>query len=128
MGRSKWIRPVSALVAAAVIIAGCSSDDDSSSESTVPATTEATEASAPTTEAGLTGEGLELGLLAPSPGLLATLFQGQERGSGFAADDVNDGGGVLDLAAEVLGRALAPGHVDDVDGAHVDNRPGQYVG
>ena len=109
MGRSKWIRPVSALVAAAVIVAGCSSDDDSSSASTVPETTEATEASAPTTEAGLTGEGLELGLLAPSPGLLATLFQGQERGSGFAADDVNDGGGVLEGPLTITNSVAEPG-------------------
>ncbi len=44
----------------------------------------------------MTGEGLELGLLAPSPGLLATLFQGQQRGADFAVEDVNGGGGVLD--------------------------------
>ena len=109
MGRSKWIRPISALVAAAVIIAGCSSDDDSSSQSTVPATTEATEASAPTTEAGLTGEGLQLGLLAPPPGLLATLFLGQERGSGFAADDVNAGGGVLEGPLTITNSVAEPG-------------------
>ena len=109
MGRSKWIRPISALVAAAVIIAGCSSDDDSSSQSTVPATTEATEATAPTTEAGLTGEGLQLGLLAPPPGLLATLFLGQERGSGFAADDVNAGGGVLEGPLTITNSVAEPG-------------------
>ncbi len=107
MGRSKWNRPVSALIAVSVIVAGCSSDDDSSSESTVaPATTEA---SAPTTEEGLTGEGMELGLLAPSPGLLATLFLGQERGSGFAVDDVNDGGGVLEGPLTITNSVAEPG-------------------
>jgi branched-chain amino acid transport system substrate-binding protein len=110
MIRSRWSRPVAALIAAAVVIAGCSSDDDSS-----PATTEAesaptTEAeSAPTTEAGLTGEGLDLALLAPSPGLLATLFQGQERGADFAVEDVNDGGGVLDGPLSISTSAAEPG-------------------
>ncbi len=106
MGRSTWIRPVGALVALAVIAAGCSSDDDSSSDSTVPATTEA---SAPTTEAGLTGDGLDVGLLAPSPGLLATLFLGQDRGSGFAVDDVNSGGGVLDGPLTITRSVAEPG-------------------
>ena len=88
MVRSRWNRPVGALIAAAVLIAGCSGSDDDTSPTT--------EASPETTEAGLTGEGLDLGLLAPSPGLLATLFQGQQRGADFAVEDVNDGGGVLD--------------------------------
>ena len=97
MVRSRWSRPVAALIAAAVVIAGCSSDDDSSPATTEAESTPTTEAeSAPTTEAGLTGEGLDLALLAPSPGLLATLFQGQQRGADFAVEDVNDGGGVLD--------------------------------
>ena len=82
MVRSRWNRPVGALIAAAVVIAGCSSDGDSSSDTTT-ATPTTEEESAPTTEAGLTGEGLDLALLAPSPGLLATLFQGQQRGADF---------------------------------------------
>ena len=97
MVRSRWSRPVAALIAAAVVIAGCSSDDDSSPATTGAESAPTTEeVSAPTTEAGLTGEGLDLALLAPSPGLLATLFQGQVRGADFAVEDVNDGGGVLD--------------------------------
>jgi branched-chain amino acid transport system substrate-binding protein len=110
MVRSRWSRPVAALIAATVVIVGCSSDDDSS-----PATTEAesaptTEAeSAPTTEAGLTGEGLDLTLLAPSPGLLATLFQGQQRGADFAVEDVNEGGGVLDGPLSISTLAAEPG-------------------
>ncbi|MGA7757156.1 MAG: peptidoglycan-binding protein [Ilumatobacteraceae bacterium] len=118
MVRSRWSRPVAALIAAAAVIAGCSSDDDSS-----PATTAATptteEASAPTTEAGLTGEGLDLALLAPSPGLLATLFQGQVRGADFAVEDVNDGGGVLDGPLSVSTSAAEPGAepAENVDAA-----------
>ena len=95
MVRRRWNRPVGALIAAAVLIAGCSSDDDDTT-STTDAAPETTEASPETTEAGLTGDGLDLALLAPSPGLLATLFQGQQRGADFAVEDVNDGGGVLD--------------------------------
>ena len=106
MGRSRWSRSVGALIAAAVIVAGCSSDDDSSSDTTAPATTEA---SAPTTEGGLNGEGLELGLLAPSPGLLATLFQGQQRGADFAVEDVNDGGGVLEGPLTISTSVAEPG-------------------
>ena len=123
MVRSRWSRPVAALIAAAAVIAGCSSDDDSS-----PATTAATptteEASAPTTEAGLTGEGLDLALLAPSPGLLATLFQGQVRGADFAVEDVNDGGGVLDGPLSVSTSAAEPGAepAENVDAA-VDGEP-----
>jgi branched-chain amino acid transport system substrate-binding protein len=113
MVRSKWIRPISVLIAAAVIVAGCSSDDDSSSDTTSGATSETTapttEASAPTTEDGLTGDGLELGLLAPAPGLLATLFQGQQRGADFAVEDVNDAGGVLDGPLTVTTSVAEPG-------------------
>jgi ABC-type branched-subunit amino acid transport system substrate-binding protein/peptidoglycan hydrolase-like protein with peptidoglycan-binding domain len=95
MARRSWNRPVGALIAAAVLIAGCSSDDDDTAPTT-DAAPETTEPSPETTEEGLTGEGLDLGLLAPSPGLLATLFQGQQRGADFAVEDVNAGGGVLD--------------------------------
>lgn len=94
MVRRRWNRPVGVLIAAALLIAGCSSDDDDTS--TTDAAPETTGASPETTEEGLTGEGLDLALLAPSPGLLATLFQGQQRGADFAVEDVNDGGGVLD--------------------------------
>ena len=110
MIRSRWSRPVAALIAAAVVIAGCSSDDDSSPATTEAESTPTTEAeSAPTTEAGLTGEGLDLALLAPSPGLLATLFQGQQRGADFAVEDVNDGGGVLDGPLAISTSAAEPG-------------------
>ena len=95
MVRSRRNRSVAALIAAAVLIAGCSGSDDDASPTT-EASPETTEATPETTEAGLTGEGLDVGLLAPSSGLLATLFQGQQRGADFAVEDVNDGGGVLE--------------------------------
>jgi branched-chain amino acid transport system substrate-binding protein len=95
------------LLAAAVLITACSGDDDDSPSSTEATPT--TEESAPTTEAGLTGEGLDVGLLAPSPGLLATLFRGQERGTGFATDDINDGGGVLEGPLSITTSPAEPG-------------------
>jgi branched-chain amino acid transport system substrate-binding protein len=82
-------RAVGALVAAAVIVAACSSDGDDTPTSTEPSPET-------TADDGLTGDGLELGLLAPSPGLLATRCPGQERGAAFAADDVDAAGGVLE--------------------------------
>jgi branched-chain amino acid transport system substrate-binding protein len=106
--RSKRSRAVSVLIASAVVIAGCSSDDDDSSPTT-EAVPETTEAAPETTEAGLTGEGLDVGLLAPSPGLLATLFPGQERGSSFAVDDVNEGGGVLGGPLTITNSVAEPG-------------------
>ncbi|HSP28481.1 MAG TPA: peptidoglycan-binding protein [Ilumatobacteraceae bacterium] len=110
MRRSKTNRAVGALIATAVIIAGCSgSDDDDTSPTTQGPSPETTEAGPETTEAGLNGEGLDLGLLAPSPGLLATLFQGQVRGSGFAVDDVNEGGGVLEGPLTVTNSVAEPG-------------------
>jgi branched-chain amino acid transport system substrate-binding protein len=95
------------LLAAAVLITACSGDDDESPSSTEPTPT--TEESAPTTEAGLTGEGLEIGLLAPPPGLLATLFQGQVRGTGFAVEDVDAGGGVLEGPLTITTSTAEPG-------------------
>lgn len=94
------------LVAAGVMLAACSSDDGDDSDGTVatdPSVTEPTGTDSPdTTEAELTGEGMEIGVIAPSPGLLSTLFQGQTRGIGFAADDIAAGGGVLEGPIEVL--------------------------
>jgi branched-chain amino acid transport system substrate-binding protein len=95
------------LLAAAVVITACSSDDDSSSSTTEATPT--TEASAPTTEEGLTGPAFDVGLLAPSPGLLATLFLGQERGTEFATDDINSGGGVLEGPLTVTKSVAEPG-------------------
>ncbi len=109
MVRSRWSRPVAALIGAAVVIAGCSSDDDATPATTLAAPTTTEEVSAPTTEAGLTGEGLDLALLAPPPGLLATLFQGQVRGADFAVEDVNAGGGVLDGPLSISTSAAEPG-------------------
>jgi branched-chain amino acid transport system substrate-binding protein len=108
MVRRRWNRPVAALIAAAVLIAGCSSDDDDTT-STTEAAPETTEASPETTEEGLTGEGLDLALLAPSPGLLATLFQGQQRGADFAVEDVDAGGGVLEGPLTITTSTAEPG-------------------
>lgn len=93
-------RTLCVLISAGVMLAACSSDDGDDSDGTV-ATDPTGSAPADTTE-GLTGEGLEIGVIAPSPGLLSTLFQGQARGIGFAQDDIATGGGVLDGPLEVL--------------------------
>ncbi len=94
---------------AAVLLAGlaagaCSGDDespgtteptDTTSAVTDGATATTAEAAAATTEPALTGDGLAVGVLAPSPGLLATLFQAQRRGIDAAQADIAAGGGVL---------------------------------
>ena len=99
-------RSLSVLTAAIIALSACSGDDDATTATTVAGDSETTDA--PTTDAStptdatttteaptLDGEGLELGVLAPGPGLLATLFQGQTRGIDAAAQDIADGGGVL---------------------------------
>jgi uncharacterized surface protein with fasciclin (FAS1) repeats/ABC-type branched-subunit amino acid transport system substrate-binding protein len=99
-------RSLCALIAAGVVIVSCSSDSDSTpdttigTESTVAGTEAPVESAAPD-DTGLTGDGLELALIAPSPGLLATTFAAQQRGLDFAADDIAAGGGVLDGALDV---------------------------
>lgn len=90
------LRLTSIGVAGALIVGACSNDDsstDSTDTSAAATTTEAAEET--TTTAGLDGEGLAVGVLAPSPGLLATLFQAQTRGIAAAAADIAQGGGVL---------------------------------
>ncbi len=94
-------RSLCALVAVGVVLAACSSDDGDNAETTTvapePTDTVTTDtAAAVPVDTGLTGDGLAVGVLAPSPGLLTTLFQGQERGIDFAVEDIADGGGVLD--------------------------------
>ena len=89
------LRLTSIGVAGALVVGACSNDDSStdSTDTSVAATT--TAAAETTTTAGLDGEGLKVGVLAPSPGLLATLFQAQTRGIAAAAADIAEGGGVL---------------------------------
>jgi ABC-type branched-subunit amino acid transport system substrate-binding protein len=106
--RSKTNRAVGALVATAVIIAGCSAAT-TTTPAPPPRHGDTTEAPPETTEAALSGEGLEIGLLAPSPGLLAGLFQGQERGSAFAAADVDEAGGVLEGPLTITNYPAEPG-------------------
>jgi peptidoglycan hydrolase-like protein with peptidoglycan-binding domain/ABC-type branched-subunit amino acid transport system substrate-binding protein len=93
--RTLWV-----LIAAGVVIASCSSDSDSAPDTTIGTenTTAATEAPVDSEPAdtALTGDGLVLAAIAPSPGLLSTTFDAQQRGLGFAADDIATGGGVLD--------------------------------
>ena len=80
-------RSLSVLIAVGVVLTSCSGDSDSDADDTVagigrghdrpPPTLPST--SAPT-DTALTGEGLAVGVVAPSQGLLTTLFQGQTRG------------------------------------------------
>lgn len=108
MRRSRTNRAVGALIATAVIIAGCSGDDDEATPTT-EASVDTTEATPATTEAGLDGEGLEIGLLTPSAGLLASTTQGQERGVALAAADVDEAGGVLEGPLTVTNYPAEPG-------------------
>lgn len=98
MSSQRFLLRLTAIGVAGALIVGACSDDDSSTDTTdtTVAVTETTGAAEETTTTvGLEGEGLAVGVLAPSPGLLATLFQAQTRGIGFATDDIAGGGGVL---------------------------------
>ncbi len=92
-------RSLCALVALGLVLAACSSDDGDDADETTTLAPEPTDTPTTDTEVpvdtGLTGDGLAVGVLAPSPGLLTVLFQGQQRGIDFAVEDIADGGGVL---------------------------------
>ena len=101
-------RSLSVLIAVGVVLTSCSGDSDSDGDTTVAGsveeTTAPTEAPAGTdapADTALTGEGLAVGVVAPSQGLLTSLFQGQTRGIDFAVADIADGGGVLDGPLDV---------------------------
>jgi branched-chain amino acid transport system substrate-binding protein len=120
------------LVTVGAALASCTSDG-SSADTTQPVTTEPASTEAPvTTEVpvatdapvatevpALSGDGLELGLLAPAPGLLSTVFLGQVRGVDAAALDIADGGGVLDgpLTVTTTRAPLAESEADVVQDA-----------
>lgn len=92
------LRLTSIVVAAGLVAGACSDDGNDAADTTTAQTTAETTADtdAPTTTgAALTGDGLSIGVLAPTPGLLATLFQAQTRGITAAAADIAAGGGVL---------------------------------
>ncbi len=95
-------RSLSVLIAVGVVLTSCSGDNDSDADTTVAGSVEDTTADteAPV-DTALTGEGLAVGVIAPSQGLLTTLFQGQTRGIDFAVQDIADGGGVLDGPLDV---------------------------
>jgi branched-chain amino acid transport system substrate-binding protein len=134
-------RSLRALLVAGMHVASCSNDDsDGTSTATAgpsetepadsqPADTEPTAAPPTDAEEGLTGEGLAIGLLAPSPGLLSTVFQATERGIELAADDIADGGGVLDgpLTVDITEAAL-DGTEADVVPAAVDGGAQALIG
>jgi branched-chain amino acid transport system substrate-binding protein len=109
----RFPRLVASVVVAGLVVGACSGDDDASDptvttaagsgDSVAPATT--SDESAPTT--ALSGEGLAVGVLAPPPGLIATLFQAQVRGIEAARADIAGGGGVLGGPFDVT-QAVAP--------------------
>ena len=82
-------------------VAACSNDKSSSTATTASAATTAPANTSAGTTPALTGAGLNLGVLVPPPGLGATLFQAQQRGVGFAASDIDAGGGVQGGALNV---------------------------
>jgi branched-chain amino acid transport system substrate-binding protein len=100
MGQGSWTRRTAAMIVAATLLAACSgSDDDGADPSTAPEPTQPPTETTGTTEPdddALDGEGLAVGVLSPPPGLLSTLFRGQDRGMAFAVEDVDAAGGVLD--------------------------------
>jgi branched-chain amino acid transport system substrate-binding protein len=102
-----WIRPVAAVLAAAVIITACSGDDESADTTT--AGTAVTTPDTTVVDDGLTGDPFPVGLLQPAPGLLFTLFEGQQRGADFAVADIDGGGGVLDGPIEITTTATEAG-------------------
>ncbi len=117
MGRGSWTRRTAAVVVVATALISCSgSDDDASDPSTAPEPTEPAVETTESTEAGgLDGEGLAVGVLAPPPGLLSTLFRGQDRGMAFATADVDAAGGVLDGPLTTTAYTQEPG--TDITGA-----------
>ena len=97
MTNHRFLLRITSIVVAAGLVAGACSDDsdDNSSDTTAATTDTVTEETVADTTPALDGPGLDVGVLAPTPGLLATLFQAQTRGITFAADDIAIGGGVL---------------------------------
>jgi branched-chain amino acid transport system substrate-binding protein len=113
-------RALSLVVLCGVIAAACS-DDETTSTSTpdTAGSSVTTDTEAATTVPELTGDGLKVGVLAPSPGLLATLFQAQSRGIAAAAADIAAGGGVIGgpLDVEQFDTPLGSTEFDVVDDA-----------
>jgi hypothetical protein len=139
-------RALFAWVATGLLLAACSNDDgggsdatatapstDATPDLTTPVATADTSSEAETTDADaaddLDGDGLSLGVIAPSPGLLSTVFRATERGVELAADDIASSGGVLDgpLAIE---RTVAPldGNEAEVVPAAVDGGADALIG
>ena len=92
----RWVVP---MVVAGLLLVSCSDGGDATTPDASTPAPPIDDASATPTgdESGaLSGDGLDIGVLAPSSGLLATLFQGQVRGIDAAAADIAESGGVLD--------------------------------
>ncbi len=112
-------RLLSLIMVVGIGAAACSDDKSSTASSESGASTTVVPGTSPATSPALTGEGLNLGVLVPPPGLGATLFQAQQRGVGFAADDIASGGGVLGGTLNVTETEtpLGGSEVDVVDDA-----------
>jgi ABC-type branched-subunit amino acid transport system substrate-binding protein len=78
----------------------CTSDDDGASPTTTVAGTTTTASATTTTGGPIVPARVTLGVLVPGAGLLDELYSAQERGLGFARDDIATGGGELTLAFE----------------------------
>lgn len=91
--RRLLVRLTSIVIVTGLAVGACSDDGDDAATDTTG--TSAAPGTDPTTTLASTGGGLAVGVLAPSPGLLATLFQAQTRGIAAAQADIADGGGVL---------------------------------
>ncbi len=118
-------RVLSLVIVLGLAGAACSSSK-SSNNTTAPGVPPS---SVPTTVPELTGAGLNLGVLAPPPGLGATLFQAQTRGIAFAANDIAVGGGVLNGPLNVSTTETPLGKTEaDTIGAVVDGGARVLIG
>jgi len=131
-------RSLAVAVAAGMLVAACSGDDSDGDTTATPAPAEAdvaetepagVEPAGTESAATLDDEGLDVGLIAPSPGLLSTVFQATQRGVELAADDVADGGGVLGGPLTVgVTEAPLDGTEADVVPAAVDDGAKALIG
>jgi branched-chain amino acid transport system substrate-binding protein len=111
MARQTLARAAVAVLTIALVGAGCTSGDDDSADTTAAPTTTAAPATTPApAESTVPAEPqFTLGVLVPPAGLTSELFTAQQRGVGFAEEDIDGGGGVLGAPLGVIEQDVPPG-------------------